>query len=412
MLEDILQTPYAELFDPVHEGPLYTGLRLDQDLALQRVRSPLLDVTVDLDRYDIDLPYDGDGDVRMLRDLGPRFDTSDVGSIPVVRSETTAGGRMLLTLRLPDKDRLDRLHTVLTPDVVRSISFDVELKVTDGWTPPGGTWARTGDFFNEGAEFFDPVQGAVANCYYIAALAAVAWATPYRITHTTRATGQPQEAFTDRVQFFVPDSGGTLDKDIEVTESLPLSAGGGFIYCRSSESGEIWPAVYEKAYAKLKTGIGGDHPDITATGWGDCVWATAQLNGGHRSYWNTAGRTGDQMWDLVRANSLSRRTIRPMTAWTYSTGAASEKKIVYADTNVVASHCYTVLGWDYRNGVKYLVLRNPWGNTEPTVGVLTGTHSAYDISWWRPIALAPNDGTFGIEAGAFQTYFAGLGVAT
>ena len=308
MLEDILQTPYSELFDRVHERPLYTGLRLDENLQLARVRSLLLDVTVDLDRLDNDLPYDGDGDVRVLRDLGPRFDTAEVGYIPVLRSETTSSGRMLLTLRLPDKHRLERLHAVLTPDIVRAISFDPELKITDGWTPPGGSWAWTGDFFNEGAEFFDPVQGNVANCYYIAALAAAAWATPYRIAHTTRATGMPQESFTDRVQFFKPDSGGVLDKEVEVSESLPLTASGGYICCRSSEPGEIWPAVYEKALAKLKTGISGDHPDITATGWGDCVWATAQLNGGHRSYYGTAGRTGDRLWDLVRANSMSRRT--------------------------------------------------------------------------------------------------------
>ena len=70
-----------------------------------------------------------------------------------------------------------------------------------------------------------------------------------------------------------------------------------------------------------------------------------------------------------------------------------------------------MLGWDYRNGLKYLILRNPWGNTEATVGVLTGSTFMYDISWWRPIALAAVDGTFGIEAGAFKTYFAGLGVA-
>ncbi|MGH3369121.1 MAG: C2 family cysteine protease [Nocardioidaceae bacterium] len=412
LLEDILQTPYHELFDPVFDGPLYTGLQLDSHLKLQRVHSPLLDVTVELDRTDIDLPYDGDGNVRVLRDLAERFDTPDVGDIAVMRSETTSAGRLVLTLRLPDKDRLQRLHTVLTPDIVRAISFDPELKVvSDGWTPPGGQWARSGDFFAETAEFSDPVQGSVANCYYIAAIAAIAWATPYRVAQTTRATGTAQEAFVDRVQFFKPDSGGVLDKDIEVTESLPQTSGGAFIYCRSSEAGETWPGIYEKAYAKLETGISGDHPDITATAWGDCVWATAQLNGGHRSYWNTAGRTGDQMWDLVRANSMSRRTIRPMTAWTYSTGGAAEKKIVYADTNVVASHCYTVLGWDYRDGRKYLLLRNPWGQTEPTVGVLSGTTLAYDISWWRPIAMAPNDGTFGIEAGAFQTYFAGLGLA-
>jgi hypothetical protein len=41
-----------------------------------------------------------------------------------------------------------------------------------------GSWYATrgdpGRFFNEATEFFDPVQGAVANCYYIAALSAVA----------------------------------------------------------------------------------------------------------------------------------------------------------------------------------------------------------------------------------------------
>ena len=43
LLEDILQTPYRELFDPKYEGPLYMGLRLNEKLQLERVRSPLLD---------------------------------------------------------------------------------------------------------------------------------------------------------------------------------------------------------------------------------------------------------------------------------------------------------------------------------------------------------------------------------
>ena len=41
-------------------------------------------------------------------------------------------------------------------------------KSTD-WTPPDATWGDAGRFFNETAEFFDPIQGAVANCYFIAA---------------------------------------------------------------------------------------------------------------------------------------------------------------------------------------------------------------------------------------------------
>ena len=117
-----------------------------------------------------------------------------------------------------------------------------------------------------------------------------------------------------------------------------------------AKAGEIWPAVYEKAYAKLKTGTTSDHPDILATAWGDCVWATAQLTGGQREYHDTADNSADKLWDIVRANSLSHRTFNPMTAWTYSSGDAAPKKVVYADANVVASHCYTILGWDYRDG--------------------------------------------------------------
>jgi hypothetical protein len=189
-----------------------------------------------------------------------------------------------------------------------------------------------------------------------------------------------------------------------------MNSGGGLIYARSSEAGETWPAIYEKAFAKLKTGITGDHPDILATAWGDCVWATAQLTGGKREYHDTAGNTADKLWDLVRANSLSRRTFNPMTAWTYSSGDAAPKKVVYADANVVGSHCYTILGWDYRDGRKYIILRNPWGNTEATVQTLAGTAWLWDVSWWRPIDLAVVDGTFAVEASAFKQYWAGLGV--
>ncbi|MDQ3640654.1 MAG: C2 family cysteine protease [Actinomycetota bacterium] len=416
LLEDLLQTPYAELFDPAFGGPLYTGLQLDADLRLQRVHSPLLDVAPDTRTNDLDQATGGFGDIRILADLAERFRVKDVGRIGVSNAAALVD-RLVLTIPLPEKERdsarFERLSRVLTPDLVNTIAFDPERfrKLEDGWTPPNGSWRDSGRFFNEAAEFFDPIQGAVANCYYIAALSAVAWATPYRINHLARATGLSQERFTNMIRFFKADSGGALDQEIEVTDTVPVNAGGATIYCRSSEAGETWPAIYEKAFAKLVTGTTGDHPDITATGWGDCVLATARLNGGTRSGFATASRSGDQIWDIVRANSRSRRTFNPMTAWTYSTGQASEKKVVYDDSNIVASHCYTVLGWDWRDGKKYLILRNPWGTTEATVGQLSGTWLAHDVSFWRPIALANPDGVFGIEASVFKTYFAGLGTA-
>jgi hypothetical protein len=77
-----------------------------------------------------------------------------------------------------------------------------------------------------------------------------------------------------------------------------------------------------------------------------------------------------------------------MTAATYGSGDASPDHVNYADANLVAAHCYSVLGWAYENGQKYIVLRNPWGSTEATKNILGGTAWFYDMSWRRPIALA------------------------
>lgn len=410
LLEDILQTPYEELFDPKFNGPLYLGFRLNEALDLVPERSPLLDVEVKLETSDLEVPYDAIARIERLADLGPRYNVANVGTIAVRRAEVF-GSQLVLSLRLPERDRLQTLARVFTKAVLATVAPDPKTvgKSAD-WTPPGASWGDAGRFFNETTEFFDPIQGAVANCYYIAALSAVAWAMPYRIRHLTRATGQGQDQFVNLIEFFKPDSNRTLDKAVEVTDTVPLMGSGSFIYARSSEAGEIWPAVYEKAFAKLVTGIAGDHPDILATAWGDCVWATAQLTGGKRHYYDCASETADKLWDLVRANSLGGRTFNPMTAWTYSSGDKAPKKVVYADGNVVGSHCYTILGWDYRNGRKYIVLRNPWGNTEATVQNLAGTTWLYDVSWWRPINLAVVDGTFAVEASAFKQYWAGMGV--
>ena len=412
LLESILQSPYEELFDPKYEGPLYTGLALNSKGTLERVRSPLLDVEVELGVNDLEMPVENLlTEVKFLSDLGPRYNVENVGSLAVHSIDLCDPYRIALTIRIPEKDRLQALARVFTKAVVKSIAFDPSAQgsTNEDWTPANASWVDKGTFFNETAEFFDPVQGAVANCYFIAALASVAWATPYRIQHLTRATGQGQDQFTNLIKFYKPDSNGALDKEIEVTDTVPVnSTTGGFIYCRSSESGEIWPAVYEKAFAKWETGTTTDHPDITATGWGDCIFATAQLNGGKRFYYGNSGLTGSQLWDLVRSNSMGKRTFNPMTCWTYGTAPAG---LSYSDANIVGSHCYSVLGWDYYCGKKYIVLRNPWGSTEATVGTRSGVVAMYDISWWRPIELANPDGTFAIEADSFQQYFAGIGVA-
>jgi hypothetical protein len=414
VLEDLLATPYEELFDPKYGGPLYIGLRLDGRGGIVPERSPLLDVKPP-DRGN-DAEGGGVSDLSQYRTLRSVLNVADLKSIlewEITCFDLSLSSRLKLTVRLPQELRNLQLARALSPSVVRSITFDskVALEVDSGWTPPDGHWSTAGAFFHETAEFFDPIQGAVANCYYIAALSAIAWATPYRIAHLTRATGPSQEQFFDEVHFYKPDSGGGIDKDIQVTEALPLTMGGDFIYCRSSEAGETWPAVYEKAFAKLKTGTNTDMPDITQTAWGDCVKATAQLNGGTRQYYDTASRSADDLWNILRSNCLSCRTFNPMTAWTYSSGDDSPDHVDYSAAHVVGSHCYTVLGWAYTSCRRWIVLRNPWGSFEATASVLDATISMYDVSWWRPITLKTTDGVFAMEISAFKKYFAGFGTA-
>jgi hypothetical protein len=348
-----------------------------------------------------------------LRHVLEHADLKTLLDWPILCFDVSRLSRLEVSLRLPDALRNVQLGRAFPASTLKAITFDpkIVIKIDMGWTPPGAHWATAGSFFHETAEFFDPVQGAVANCYYIAALSAIAWATPFRIAHLTRATGPTQELFNDMIRFYKPDSGGTIDQEIQMTEAVPLTMSGDFIYCRSSEAGETWPAVYEKAFAKLTTGTVTDMPDITQTAWGNCVYATAQLNGGTQHYYNTASRSADDLWNILRSNCLSYRTFNPMTAWTYSTGDDSPDHVDYSSAQVVGSHCYTVLGWAYRSCKRWIVLRNPWGYFEATASVLDDTISMYDVSWWRPITLKNPDGVFAMEIGAFKKYFAGFGTA-
>ena len=414
LLEQILGTPYEELFDPQFGGPLYIGGARQEDGSMKAQRSSLLDVEVPKGSDDLErAPLAELGGLATLKDVAKALNVNALDELAVRCIDWSSVSKLRVTLDVPQALRDLRMARTYTPDIVRTVSHDPALKLgnTQDWTPPNGTWQDGGRFFDETAEFFDPVQGAVANCYYIAALSAIAWSQPYRIAQQTRATGMAQAQFFDRITFYKPDGQG-IDREIEVSETVPKTSWGGAIYARSSEEGEAWPAIYEKAFAKLKTGTSTDHPDITATGWGDCVWATAQLTGGNRAYYNTDNRSADQLWNLLRSNCLSYRTIRPMTAWTYGSGADSPDHVDYSTANVVGSHCYTVLGWAYRNCRRYIILRNPWGNTEPTVGSLDATVYAHDVSWWRPITLKNTDGTFAMEIGTFKKYFAGFGVVS
>lgn len=397
IMEDALETDYNELFDMKFNSPLYAGLKLNSQNMAEQVAAS--EITIRTEK-DMETP-----DVSSLKTLSElkilgvkNLDTAKISSGRLSR------GVLNLKLNVPAMDK--SLSKTRLSKQLAAIVLGPGTAVD--WTPANGVWRDMGDFFNDVTEFNDPIQGAIGNCYFIAALAAIAWADPYQIVHRNRATGTGETARVNAIQFY--SKGGGKDapsKLVEVTDlTLVNSSSNQPIYCRSNDAGEIYPALYEKAFAKWILKTNSDKPDITQTAFGDMVKATAQLNNKTPYYYNTTGYTGDQLYTIVRENSMSYKTIHPMTAWTYGSGKN------YTGTNVVGNHAYTVLGWAYKNTKKYIVLRNPWGVTEPAgLNSYQGVLSFFDKSFWRPISMIGNDGVFAIEANSFQNLFAGLGVA-
>lgn len=328
LLEDALQHPYEQLFDPKHGSPLYPGLKLNSDT-----------LTVEPS----EAPQSGVGGT----------------AAPLVGSSTV--------------------------------------------------WVDPGDFFEFGTELNDPVQGASPDCYFISALSSVAWAQTYQIAQRTRSTDAAGH-FVDEMAFYVSGAW----KNFEDTEELPLlSPGNTFIYARSSEAGEIWPAVYEKAYAQYRGNTKDDHPDYGPLAYGDPVAACVHLMGWTGYYYSNPSMTADAIWQTVRANSISCKTFNPMVAWTYGTAPSG---VDYNNAHIVANHAYSLIGWTYVSGQEYVVLRNPWGAHEATLNVLGGSWTAWDAPYyggpgeWRTINLPTTDGVFALRADTFKAAFAGFGV--
>lgn len=302
----------------------------------------------------------------------------------------------------PAETLFSKLSSEARARVIEALCGGVEARAPAGPRTGGGAsatiWFDPGAFFNEAPEFFDPCQGGIGDCYFIAALCAVAWARPYVIVQRSRSTSAANPEFVDRIIFY---SGGK-EVDIEVTEKLPMiDTTHVLLYARSSEAGEIWPGVYEKAFAKWKTNSTTDTPDYSPIAGGWPVQASMELTNLSGTTKTCSGMTEDQIWSAIRSNCMSYRTFNPMTAWTYCT---NNPPVNYAGTGIHGFHAYTVLGWAFVQSKKYVVIRNPWGTNGAVINALVGNWSAYDVSFWRGVPLN-SGGVFAIPIDTFKKYY-------
>lgn len=438
IISDVLQTDYDELFDMKYSPCLYAGLELnEQDRKAEQLTDK--DIKI-LNERDLETP-----DLSQVRKTGDleKFGLKDVlqTEVKMVRMQN---GKLRLVLHAHDMGK-----TVSNREVTMTLNeMALPFRKQKGqWTPPNGSWqdmyeswcdtrrmvkgldrVQIGEMFRIGEtlhmrrdlrencsrnKFDDPVQGAVGNSWLIAAIYSVFWADPSVINRRTQSSDQAGQGQDKKKRVFAVkfhDKGGDNNAPtatVEVNYEIPVNNSDNEpIYCRSSDGCEIWPMLYEKAFAKWMTGNSSDRPDITQTHNGDPIKAMAQINGKVPQYFFTDRHPAHDLIGLVRSCSVNFKTINPICAYTYASGN------IYRGSNLVANHAYSVLGWFASGQSQYLILRNPWGVTEPvSLTSYPGLLTQVDPEFWPPASLLDRGGVLALEASAFKEYFDCIGVA-
>ncbi len=228
--------------------------------------------------------------------------------------------------------------------------------------------------------FDDVKQGAIGDCYLVAALSASVYAdsdgsvrdglvreltdadgfvTSYAV-RLYDAWGEPQDVF--------------VDADLVRKNGKPT-------YARSMDSdsdGEEWVvSLFEKAYA----GWHGGYQEVGDGGWaGDVMQA---ITGSTANY-----RKIEYLSDATILSSIENAVAdnRPVVAGTWG----KDDDVDYEGTNIYAWHAYSVLGVKRPEGEEpQVTLRNPWGRVEPA-------------------GNGPDDGIFDLPLPEFRRLYQGL----
>lgn len=283
-----------------------------------------------------------------------------------------------------------------------------------------------------GAKYDDPIQGCLPDCYFVAALCAYAWAIKSQQSFVNKMGALPYNYTfyspeTDNNGNIIP--GGTIKPDpaFDVNNKIPLISPSTIIYSYSRDITEIWPSIYEKAYATwvycTKNHITPGptvEPDYLTICKGNPVTALIHITGKAYTSYDTKNLADGVSYQKIRSQYTAAGSVKtnyPTVAWTYPSAPAD---VSYSNDVIVADHSYTVLGV-YPQAVpaddkKYIVLRNPFGqargdpkdNIDPNL-----PDDAFYKGAWIPLYPRllgdATDGIFALKDSVFRKYFAGFG---
>jgi hypothetical protein len=253
------------------------------------------------------------------------------------------------------------------------------------WTP------NTAPLFVDGPQASDIKQGATGDCYFLSSLASLANTHPDLVKQaiTENKDGTYTVTFHvppgfDAMKAFGPlgglaegglvklaDNMGYNPKDqtiqITVDNTLPGANPNYPEYSKLSDTGEKWVPIMEKAYAKLwgtygDIGYGGDPATalyaLTGKGSHSIGLAKGLDSFGYKVNTNTlSAKELDSVWNQL---SDAAKNGKPMVACTYMGELGGPKM-----DGIIDGHAYSLLGVTEHDGQRFVILRNPWGSTEP-----------------------------------------------
>jgi hypothetical protein len=194
----------------------------------------------------------------------------------------------------------------------------------------GGTYQpANGSLFVNGAAIIDVHQGNLSDCYYLAALGALALDRPATIPAMFTDNGDG----TYTVRFF--NNG--VAKYVTVDKMLPTDSTGHLIYdghgaLASSSTNELWVALAEKAYAQMNE-----------EGWLGHA-ASNSYSGIEEGYSDTA------MMQIAGGNATWTSVVNASSSLLQSAVTNNKPTILNSRSSpgngVVANHTYPVVGYD------------------------------------------------------------------
>lgn len=231
-------------------------------------------------------------------------------------------------------------------------------------TDPYGMFSQyrqfAGQLFVNGATYDDINQGAVGDCYFLAALAEAALRSNSTITNMFIVNGDG----TYTVKFY-----GYSGVDYVTVDSfLPTNWNGNLYYATrglnyANAAGELWVALAEKAYAQLN----------------EFGWSRPGSYNGQNSYTALSGGYIYAALGHVTGQSTTPFTMTSTGFQTFVNAWNAGKSIGFASyssppagSGVVGGHAYAVIGYNAAN--QTVTLYNPWGlNNGQAPGTLTLT---------------------------------------